>query len=114
MKGTKLIKVFIIPVHVTRLDKSIMPTDLSEAYVSCYATGATYVDAAKRILSRLSDDGLHPQKFLQPVYEMNAENWAEHVGEKWMQYASSLPSQIEFEEAMQSDKVVYGPFGSIA
>ena len=110
----KLTKVFIIPVHVTHLDKSIMPTDFSEAYASCYATGVTYVDAAKIVLKRLSDDGLHPQKILQPVHEVNEDDWAEHVGEKWMQHAKSLPSQVEFIEAMRSNKVVYGPFGSIA
>ena len=29
-------------------------------------------------------------------------------------YASSLPGQVEFEDAMRSGGVVYGPFGSYA
>lgn len=105
-------KVFIIPFHVKPLENSIMPSDLAGAYVSCYAKGASYVEAAESALKKLSEDGLHPEEILQPIHDMLASEWSTHVHEQWKDYVSSLPSQEEFENSIASGKVVYGPFGS--
>jgi hypothetical protein len=109
-----LTKIFVIPFHVKRMEQSIMPPDFSGAYVSCYVAGKDYVEATEKSLNRLSEDGLHPQEILQPIYEMSLESWTEHVAERWAEHTASLPSQGEFEDAIQKGKVVYGPFGSYA
>ncbi|WP_460158959.1 hypothetical protein [Pseudomonas sp. S3_E11] len=89
-----------------------MPSDFSGAYVSCCASGIDYVDAAQKALKRLSDDGLYPIEILEPIHEMNSGNWFEHIKEQWVDHFESMPTQLEFEEAIQNNKVVYGPFGS--
>lgn len=91
-----------------------MPPDLSGAYVSCYAAGNDYVDATQRALKQLSVDGLHPLEILQPISEMSSDSWTEHIGDRWADHVTSLPTQAEFEEAIQSNRIVYGPFGSYA
>lgn len=113
-KDMNLTKVFVVPFHVKRMEKSIMPSDFSGAYVSCYAAGKDYVEATEKSLKKLTEDGLHPQEILQPIHEMNSENWTKHISEMWADHVDSLPTQAEFEEAIENDKVVYGPFGSYA
>lgn len=108
-------KIFIIPFHVKRMESSsIMPLNVSGAYVSCYSTGNDYVEATERALKKLSEDGLYPEEIMQPIYEMLSENWTQHVGEMWPEQAGSLISQAEFEDIVKSGGVVYGPFGSYA
>ncbi|WP_200919846.1 hypothetical protein [Duganella sp. Leaf126] len=110
-----LTKVFIIPFHVKRLKQSsIMPNDLSGAYVSCYSTGRDYIEATEKSLKKLSGDGLYPEEIMQPIYEMVSENWTQHVGEMWPDQAESMISQADFEDIVQGGGVVYGPFGSYA
>ncbi|WP_218190542.1 hypothetical protein [Pseudomonas sp. NFACC24-1] len=89
-----------------------MPSDFSGAYVRCYVSGVDYVDASQKALRRLSDDGLYPVEILQPILEMSSEDWSEHIKEQWPDHFESLPTQFEFEEVIQNNKVVYGPFGS--
>lgn len=110
--GDGVMKVFIVPFHVKRMDESIMPPELAGAYVSCYASGRDYSEATERCLKRLVADGLHPIEILQPINEMKLEDWERHIKEVWSGYAASLPSQQEFEDAIKKDAVVYGPFGS--
>ncbi len=105
-------KVFIIPFHVKALENSIMPEGLGGAYVSCYASGETYVQATERALNKLAQDGLHPEEILQPINEMPVSHWSAHINEQWKDYVSNLPSQNEFEASIAAGKVVYGPFGS--
>lgn len=107
-----LVQVFIIPLHVTSMADSIMPAGFSGAYVRCYAPGVDYVEATKRALAKLSEDGLFPKEILQPILQMNAEDWSVHVSEQWPNQAGSLMRQDEFEETMRKGGVVYGPFGS--
>ena len=40
--------VFIIRIHVRRMENSIMPDSMSDAYASCYAASANYEEAVKR------------------------------------------------------------------
>jgi hypothetical protein len=108
------VKIFIIPFHVCRRETSIMPMEFSGAYVSCYAPGHDYAEAAQKALTKLAADGLQPEEILQPIHAMDAENWSRHVSEKWPDQASSLLGQVEFENTMKSGGVVYGPFGSYA
>ncbi|WP_206171190.1 hypothetical protein [Trinickia terrae] len=63
-------------------------------------------------MKKLVADGLNPLEVLQPIHEMKLEDWARHVSEVWRDQADSLPDQAAFEEAIKSDAVVYGPFGS--
>jgi predicted RNase H-like HicB family nuclease len=105
-------KVFIVPFHVKRLENSIIPPELAGAYVTCYSQGETYVEAVENILKKLAEDGLHPEEILQPVHEMDASSWSSHVKEAWPDYVDNLPEQSEFLEAISSNQVVYGPFGS--
>ena len=107
-------KIYIIPFRVRRLKESIMPKSFSGAYVSCYSHADNYAAAAQNALTRLSADGLYPEEILQPIHEMDAEDWSQHISERWPDQADSLPSQIEFEDAMKKNNVVYGPFGSYA
>lgn len=107
-----LTKIFVVPFHVKRMEQSIMPPELSGAYVSCYTAGNDYVEATQKSLKKLSEDGLHPQEILQSIHEMNSENWTKHINEMWADHIASLLTQIEFEDAIKNDQVVYGPFGS--
>jgi len=109
-----LTKVFIIPFHVTRTEQSIMPPDISGAYVSCYSVGQNYIEATEKSLKKLSQDGLHPQEILQPIHEMISEDWTKHISEMWPDHVASLLTQSEFEDAMVNARIVYGPFGSYA
>jgi hypothetical protein len=104
--------VFIVPFHVRSLENSIMPPGTSEAYVSCYALAPAYEEAVLKCLGRLREDGLEPAEILQPIYSMDVSAWSQHVSEQWPDYASSLPSQSEFEGSVTRGGVVYGPFGS--
>ena len=106
-------KVFI-PLHVQALEKSIMPPDLGGAYVSCYTSGASYLEATEKALKKLADDGLHPEEILQPIHEMPISNWTVHINEQWRAHVGNLPGQTQFEEQIKSGEVVYGPFGSYA
>lgn len=105
-------KVFIIPVHVKRTAESIMPPELSGAYVSCYASAREYIEATKKALQRLSDDGLFTEEILEPIQEMDSGDWSEHIVATWPDQAESLPTQEEFDEVIQRGGVVYGPFAS--
>jgi len=105
-------KVFVIPFHVKAMEHSIMPPDLAGAYVSCYSQGETYLEATESALKKLAEDGLHPEEILQPIHEMESSAWTAHVKEAWPDYVNSLPTQDDFEGAIKSGKVVYGPFGS--
>ncbi len=105
-------KVFVIPFHVKALEHSIMPNDFGGAYVSCYAQGSTYIEATEKILKKLESDGLKAEEMLEPVYEMDSDSWCEHIENQWPEYIDSLLTQDEFNEAIASDEVVYGPFGS--
>ena len=87
-----------------------MPTNLLGAYVDCYTAGLDYVEAINKSLKKLSDDGLLYTEILPSVYEMDSNNWEKHVMDKWLEYASTLIGQVEFEDAIKNDKVVYGPF----
>lgn len=104
-------KVFIIPFHVKPMDNSIMPSGFPGAYVRCYSPGNDYVEATKKSLKKLLADNIHPEEILQPIYEMNSDDWSRHVADKWPELASSLLNQQDFESAMKRDEVVYGPFG---
>jgi len=89
-----------------------MPENLSGAYVDCYTSGDTYVEATKKALARLLQDGLYPEEVLPNVREMHSDLWTEHVKESWPDYIDSLPKQDEFEEFIRGDGVIYGPFSS--
>jgi hypothetical protein len=108
----KLSKIFVVPFHVKRMEQSIMPSELSKAYVSCYAKGNDYAEVVEKSLKKLIADGLYPEEVLQPIFEMESEDWISHVREMWPDYAASLPTQSEFEDAILKGEVVYGPFGS--
>lgn len=105
-------KVFIIPFHVRRGVDSIMPLDVSGAYVSCFASGRSYVEATEKALVQLQRDGMVPEEILQPIFELASGGWGGYIEEKWPSYVESLPNQIDFDKAMKDDLVVYGPFGS--
>ncbi|MGP0171634.1 hypothetical protein ACSVIJ_07090 [Pseudomonas sp. NCHU5208] len=107
-------KVFIIPFHVKALDQSIMPPDIGGAYVSCYTSGASYLEATEKALKKLAADGLHPQEILQPIHEMLTSSWTVHINEQWSDHVGNLPAQAQFEEHIEAGGVVYGPFGSYA
>lgn len=108
--GGDLVKVFVIPFRVARLPTSIMPPHLKSAYVSCYAAGESYVEPAERAMQRLLADGLQPEEVLQPINQMDSDDWIIHIRHQWPEYVESLPDQGEFDEAMRAGKVVYGPF----
>ena len=105
-------KIFVIPFHVRRGVDSIIPVNVSGAYVSCFTRGGSYVEATEKALAQLQRDGMVPEEILQPIFELAAGGWNRYVKEKWPNYVESLPNQIDFDKAMQDDLVVYGPFGS--
>lgn len=107
-------RILIIPFHVQRIDKSVMSPEVSGACVNCYSAVDDCIDATQSTLGQHSVDGLYPVEILQPIFEMSSDSWMAHVRERWADCVASLPTQSEFEEAIQSKKVVYGPFGSYA
>ena len=64
--------VFIIRVHVRRMENSIMPDSMSDAYASCYAASANYEEAVKKVLEKLISDGLYPVEILTPDRDRKA------------------------------------------
>ncbi|WP_241775561.1 hypothetical protein [Acinetobacter venetianus] len=70
-----VIKVYIIPFHVKRMDISIMPLDIGGAYVSCYVASDNYINAIKLALKKLNSDGLYPEEILQPINEIEVSSW---------------------------------------
>ena len=105
-------KLFIVPIHVKRMEKSIMPDEMSGGYVSCYADGIDYADAVKKCLDALKADGLYPHEIMQPILELDLKDWSRHVAEQWPAQVESLPNQGEFESKIKAGKVIYGPIGS--
>ncbi|PAT32698.1 hypothetical protein CLI92_11155 [Vandammella animalimorsus] len=103
--------VFIIRVHVRKMENSIMPGNMSDAYASCYTASTDYEEAVKRALKKLISDGLYPVEILAPIAMLKASEWGIHVKEQWGIYASEMPDQDEFMKRMDDDDVVYGPFG---
>jgi len=104
-------RVFIIPMRVRSMDNSIMPKGASSAYVSCFSTGNDFMEASEKALESLVNDGIHSEEILQPIYEMDSNEWSHFISEQWPEQKSSLITQTEFENAMKKGEVVYGPFG---
>ena len=106
-------KIFIIPFRVEHKnnDSSIMPSEFSSGYVSCYSPGRNYEEATEKALKSLIMNGIFPAEVLQPIYEMDSEAWSQHISDRWPELVDSLLSQNEFESVMKRDEVVYGPFG---
>ena len=65
----------------------------------------------KKRFKSLIANGIFPAEILQPIYEMDSEDWSKHISDKWPELVDSLLSQDEFESAIKRDEVVYGPFG---
>lgn len=59
-----MLKVFIVPFHVKRLENSIMPPEIGGAYVTCYSQGDTYVEAVENILKKWLKMDFTLKKFL--------------------------------------------------
>ena len=94
------------------MENSIMPPNLSGAYVSCYVKEDNYVEATKKALKQLNADGLYPEEVLQPIHEMESNSWNVHVKEQWADYIKNLPTQVEFNQLIARGEVVYSPLGS--
>jgi hypothetical protein len=104
--------VFIVPFHVKRAAESIMPENVTGAYVSCYAAADNYEIAVAKCLSALQTDGMRVEEILQPINAMSIADWSRHIAEQWPDQAGQMPSQQEFESSVRAGNVVYGPFGS--
>jgi hypothetical protein len=104
--------VFIVPFHVKRAPESIMPENVTGAYVSCYAAADSYEIAVERCLSVLQVDGMRVEEILQPINAMSIADWSRHIAEQWPDQVGKMPSQQEFESSVRGGSVVYGPFGS--
>lgn len=98
-----------MPFRVTPMAGSIMPPNVMQAFVTCYAGGKDYAQAAGRCLDALLADGMHPAEILQPISAMQASNWSAHIAETWPDHARALASQADFEASIGQGKVVYGP-----
>jgi len=105
-----VIKVYIIPFHVKRMDISIMSLDIGGAYVSCYVASDNYINAIKLALKKLNSDGLYPEEILQPINEIEVSSWGEYIHTTWPDHLDWFPNCIEFELAMKSSCVLYSPF----
>lgn len=105
-------KVFIIPFHVRPIGNSIMPHGYTAAYVRCYASGSSYVEAVEKSLAKLSTDGLYPEEILQPIQEMDSKDWTMHINDMWPEHVDSLVDQASFEDIIERKGVVYGSFGA--
>ncbi len=89
-----------------------MPPNVIGGYVSCYAMADNYEQAIQRCLTALAADGLRVEQILQPINELRTADWALHIAEQWPSHAAQMPSQREFEAAIDGGRVVYGPFGT--
>jgi len=105
-------EVFIVPFHVKRAENSIMPDTATGAYVSCYTQANDYKHAIESCVASLGIDGMRVEEILQPIHSMNASQWGLHILDQWPDQASQMPTQREFEAAMEAGKVLYGPFGT--
>lgn len=104
--------VYAVPFHVKRMENSIMPPNLTDAYVRCYAAGGDHLDATRRAFEKLASDGLYAAEIRHPILTIESTGWFEHIHCNWPEHESLLPTQNEFEDAIGRGKVVYGPFGS--
>jgi len=111
-KKFEKMKIYIINVHITPMENSIMPDKFLGAYVNCYTKGKTYEEAVKKVLQKLGDDGLYTKEICEPIYEMESGSWSTHIEENFSKYKQNLPTQEEFENSIALDEVVYGAFGS--
>lgn len=105
-------EVFIVPFHVKRAENSIMPDNARGAYVSCYVQANDYKLAIERCDAALRVDGMRVEEILQPIHSMNPSQWGQHILDQWPDQANQMPTQQEFEDAMEAGKVLYGPFGA--
>lgn len=104
--------IFIVPFNVKPSVGSIMPTTANGAYVSCYAQAKDYKQAVMKCIEALDADGMQVEEVLQPIHSMDASQWSQHIVDQWPDQASQMPNQEEFERAIASGKVIYGPFGA--
>ena len=103
--------VFLMGFRVSPLENSIMPEGMSGAYVRCYSGLEKFEDALNSAMEKLQSDGLFPEEVLDPIHQMDSSEWSLHVDDNYYEHANSLPTQKEFVQAIESGKVVYGPFG---
>lgn len=103
-------EVFVVRVHTQRMENSIMPDTMHDAYATCYVLSADYEDAVKRILKKLLSDGLYPAEILPTIMKLAINDWHIHSKEQWGLYAGELPDQDEFVQKMNCGEVVYGLF----
>ena len=106
-------KVFVIPFRIEHMksDSSTVPSGFSGGYVSCFSSGSDYKEATEKALKALIEDGIFPAEVLQPIHEMDSEDWTQHISDTWPELVDSMLSQDEFDSAIERDEVVYGPFG---
>lgn len=105
-------KIFAINCQVKRAPKSIIPEGFSGAFVTCYSCSSDYEIAARAIIKKLRNDGLEVIGIESEINELAPGCWDSHIATQWPEHIDSLPSQTEFDAAMESGKVVYGPFGT--
>jgi hypothetical protein len=105
-------KAFVIGFHVKPMENSIMPPNMGGAYVDCFSKGDGYEQATKKALEKLISDGLHPEEIIEPILELEVSEWSNYAKERWPSYIESVATQSEFEEAILSGGVIYGPFGA--
>ena len=104
-------KVFIILCKVHALTNAVMPTSIPKAFVNCYTHASSYEEAVKKVLNKLTDDGIYLDDIESPIYEMPVENWEIQIKEQYKNLSPQMLTQSEFESAIAEDKVVYGIFG---
>lgn len=103
--------VFIILCKVHALTNEFMPASISKAFVNCYTHADSYEEAGKKVLNQLTNDGIHLDEIISPIYEMPVQNWEMHIKEQYKNLLPQMLTQSEFESAIAEDKVVYGIFG---
>jgi hypothetical protein len=105
-------KIFLIPLHVTPLPGSIMPTELKGAYVDCFVGAMDYIEATKKALDKLARDKLYPKEILNSIQSMELDAWDSYLASAWAQYVDHFPIKAEIRNIIEEGGAFYGPFSS--
>jgi len=101
---------FQAQVKVRRGADCKMPSHLTGAFITCYAAAATYEDALKLAVKKLSADGFIFEDLVDgKIHELDPSHWDGHVATSWSEFKTYFPPQSDLPRFIQLGGVFFGP-----